>query len=323
MERHMNKDINIDKKELINKASDWIEGVEENSLFEARNKNLAISSVVEASEKESPIPFILTLCPAIDNLVVPNSKGQTRELTPLTKDNPRLKIFVKELVSFMIFTKKKTGLDSEIFLIFSDSLEEGAKNMFTNSECIEDITISSKEGIRKAFFEFDQENQGLFQENRIRIPKLFAQSEIPGFSQREKLIDRFIFKMWDPITKEWEEWAKHLKANRNDDSFISTGWQNASGARQIWVRTRFLLAEFMADGVFLPDVMKKIKQKRFPLGMPNPIFIASTTRKAGVEMEASGFESCGLISPFNNIGRWTDSPNNSSWIDKLNTDIIK
>ncbi len=303
----------------------WIQKLKELSLFNVRNEDIIIKSILEARELQAPLPFILTFCPAIKNLDIPNSKSQTRRLMPLTTELPRAKMAIEELIGFLVFTKNTLGITPNVFLVFADSVEKGAENMFENLHDMNIIAEQSVRGIQQLFKDFDLGHPGFIQQNGIQIPKVRRQSSLNieankvGKSRKEIIEDRET-EMFDPTNPLFQVWEKHLLLTRQDQNFVATGWQSKKGAEALWNRVRFLLAEFMADGEILPKLAKLTNPKKFTNGFPNPIFIVSTTRLAGFEMEVDGFNTAkkiGVIAPFHNIGRWTDQENNSPWLNFL------
>jgi len=294
------------------------------SLFPASNLEVGMEAARLANQKNLTLPFILTFCPAIENLNTPNSNGQTRKLVPLKRDLPRAKLAVAEILSFLISFKTKTGIKPHLFLIFADSLEKGAENMFVNADEMESITVESIKGIRELFNFSDQKHPGLLQSKQIEIPKVRRQTMInieagkAGMS-RNQLIEEKEAQMFDPIDPLFNLWQKHLILTRNDGKFVSTGWQNRKGAESLWNRVRFILAEFIADGILLPEMLKVLNPKKFSAEIPRPIFLASSTRSGGFEMESDGFNvnqhTC-VLAPFHNIGRWTEELKSSPWTDK-------
>ncbi len=303
----------------------WFKKVNEQTLFATRNEISGVRTVIEAKEKGLDLPLILTFCPAIENLEKPNPKGQTRKLVPLNITLPRAARAIDELFGFLISIKKDLKINPTVFLVFADSLEKGAENMFENSTNMESIAVESINGVRELFLLFDQKHPGLLQKFKIEIPKIRRQSILNieagkvGIS-RNQIIEIKETHMLDPLNPLFEIWEKHLILTRKDSSFVATGWQSKKGAEALWNRVRFLLSEFIADGELLPKLVKVMNPKKFPVDMPKPIFIASSTRQGGFEMEADGFsingETC-VISPFHNIGRWTEKPISSPWTDSL------
>jgi len=268
----------------------WLNFIEEISLFSPHNIEAIAKSAEEAKREGVPLPFIINLCPAIENLKQPTERGQTRKLLPLSKDNPRLIKFVQELASFMVTTKDMLGVTPEIFLIFSDVLEPGSEKMFVNSDEIEAITNQSLKTIRKLFFQIDRANPGLFQEKKIRIPKIHQQSRVLELAGKiginpHNLIAKVEFEELDPNSPAHEAFERHLKLTRNDPSFVPTGWQSHTGRIAIHNRVRFMVAQCWTDGVILPKLMRHLLQKRFPEKMPSPIFVISTTREAGAILQ--------------------------------------
>lgn len=304
----------------------WFKKLEEHSLFNPRNSDIGINTIQASLRNQTPLPLILTLCPAIENLNSPNLKGQTRKLVILDKNLPRARVAVEEIFGFLISLRKSLGIRPNIFLIFSDSLERGAESMFENARDMEQIATASVNGIQDLFKEFDQKHQGLLQQFSVEVPKIRRQSTLntqggKAGINRDWLIEEKEAEMLDPLNPLFALWQKHLLITRNDDTFVSTGWQNKKGAEALWNRVRFLLAEFITDGEFLPKMNKVLNPKKFTdTDIPRPIFLASSTRAGGFEMEVDGFnvsqQTC-VTAPFHNIGRWTEPPHDSPWINEL------
>lgn len=196
--------------------------------------------------------------------------------------------------------------------------------MFINHKEIGIVADESTKAIRKLFFQIDQANPGLFQEKTIKIPKIHKQSKIMELAgendtNTSNLITRVEFEELDHDSPAHAFFERHLKLTRNDESFIPTGWQTHAGRMTIHNRIRFMIAQCWVDGVILPKIMAKIFQKRFPQRMPSPIFVISTTRKAGAVLQEEAFnlgskhpgvlkiqsEPKGVIAPFQNMGNWT------------------
>lgn len=299
----------------------WLSSLRQNCIAEITNENLIISAVSKSKELETPLPLILTLCPAVFNLNFPTNNGQTRELVPVEKDNLRVKALFEELFGFQIHLKRLTGMDTELFLIFGDLLEKGSEKMITNSSDINRISQESVKSMREIMMNIDQESQGQLQRMGIKFPKIRLQS---GISQqggkvklnREQLISKFETTILDPNSELFLTWSKHLKLARNDEKFTETSWQGQKSAETIWNRMRFLIAELTSDGIFLPEMMTHLNKKI----TVEPIFLASSTRQATLKMEADCFNlvnQTALIPAFRNIGRWLETPESSPWIDIL------
>ena len=299
----------------------WLNKVQQNCVAKVTNHNLIIDAVSKSKESNTALPLILTLCPAVFNLNFPTQKGQTRELVPINTNNLRVRSLLEEISGFQILLRNLTGLDTELFLVFGDLLEKGSERMLTNSENINTISQASIKSIREIIVTIDQESNGLFQRMGIKVPKIRLQS---GISQqggkinlnREQMISRFETSILDPNSKLFVLWLKHLKLAREDAKFTETSWQGQKSAEIIWNRMRFLVAELTTDGIFLPDMMKHLNTNI----VAEPIFLASSTRKATLEMESDCFNSVNqraLIPVFRNIGKWLEPPESSPWIDIL------
>ena len=299
----------------------WLNKVQQNCVAKVTNHNLIIDAVSKSKESNTALPLILTLCPAVFNLNFPTQKGQTRELVPINTNNLRVRSLLEEISGFQILLRNLTGLDTELFLVFGDLLEKGSERMLTNSENINTISQASIKSIREIIVTIDQESNGLFQRMGIKVPKIRLQS---GISQqggkinlnREQMISRFETSILDPNSKLFVLWLKHLKLAREDAKFTETSWQGQKSAEIIWNRMRFLVAELTTDGIFLPDMMKHLNKNI----VAEPIFLASSTRKATLEMESDCFNSVNqraLIPVFRNIGKWLEPPESSPWIDIL------
>lgn len=326
-----NKSLAITNPEITPpEVSMWVEKASKQALDKLRNPKKISSSLTEAIVNKAPVPLILTFCPAIENLVEKSKLGQTRKLVPLTKDNLRLRSVIKELAGLQLDLKTSLGINASIFLVFADSLERDAEKMFVNVENFKQVVTESVGEIQNAFLDFDSEFPGWLQKKGIRIPKVRKQSELflPGkaVGTRAELISAFEKRILDPSDTMFELWLKHIKLTRKDESFVATGWQSIKGSETLWNRVRFLLAEFAADGVLLPKFFNHFNKKDFSEITPQPIFFASSTRLAGIEMEADGFSvqnPTGLMPIFHNIGRWTEKPRRSPWIETLLADIMK
>ena len=165
--------------------------------------------------------------------------------------------------------------------------------------------------ITRAFGEFDLNHPKVMQETNFRIPKVRLQTNVLEQSGKinlnhEEQMKKFELMCLDPKSSVFELFIKHIRAT-SDTPFVSTGFQTIKSAETVWNRVRFMLAQNMADGVILPKIMGELHKNRFPLGMPRPIFICSTTRQGGIESEMDGFtaiESNPVIAVFNNIGSW-------------------
>mgnify|MGYP001563295044 CR=1 FL=1 len=299
----------------------WLNKVQENCVVEISNRNLVIDAISKSKESDTPLPLILTLCPAVFNLNFPTQKGQTRELVPIETDNLRVKSLFEEISGFQILLKNLTGLDTDLFLVFGDLLEKGSERMLTNSENINTISQTSVKSMREIIVNIDRESNGLFQRMGIKVPKVRLQS---GISQqggkinlnREQMINQFETSILDPNSNFFTLWSKHLKLARDDAKFTETSWQGQKSAEAIWNRMRFLIAELTADGIFLPEIMKHLNKGI----MTEPVFLASSTRQATLKMESDCFNLVKqrvLIPAFRNIGKWLEPAESSPWIDIL------
>jgi len=288
----------------------WINGVNNLSLAPPRKSELVIKSAEEAKTLNCPLPLIVSLCPAIKNLEVPNSKGQTRELVELSSDNDRLAGFVEELFDFNSFTLTTLGVPIETMVVFADVLEIGAENMFTNIKQWSEIVISSVKNISKAFSNFDSFKPGEFQKTKFKIPKVRLQSNILTQAGKVNLrhedeLRKVELACLNPNTLTFDMFIKHLKLTANTP-FVATGFQTIKSAETVWNRVRFMLSQCAADGIVLPKMMKELTRNNFPNGMPNPIFVCSTVRPGGIGLEMDAFEMSAnpSMAVFKNIGSW-------------------
>lgn len=299
----------------------WLSSLRQNCIAEITNENLIMDAISKSKELNAPLPFILTLCPAVFNLNFPTNNGQTREIVPIETGNLKVKALFEEVFGFQIHLKRLTGLDTELFLIFGDLLEKESERMITNSPDMYRISQESLKAIREIIINIDQESRGVFQSIGIKSPKVRLQS---GTAQqggkiklnRDQLINKFETSILDPNTDLFLTWSKHLKLARNDEKFTETSWQGQKSAESIWNRMRFLIAELTTDGIFLPNMMKHLNSKV----AVDPIFLASSTRQATLKMESDCFNlinQTALIPAFRNIGKWLEPPESSPWIDIL------
>ena len=299
----------------------WLNILQQNSVAEITNPDLVFKAASISKTSNTPLPLILTLCPAVFNLNFPTQKGQTRELVPIDPNNLRVKSLFEEIFGFQILLKDTIGLNIELFLIFGDLLESGSEKMITNSNEIGTISQTSIKSMREIIINLDQNSNGLFQKMGIMAPKIRLQS---GISQqggkihlnREQMINQFKVAILDPNSDHFALWSKHLKLARKDARFTETSWQGQKSAETIWDRMRFLIAELTTDGIFLPEMIKHLNRNV----VAEPIFLASSTRDATLKMEADCFSSespRALIPAFRNIGKWLESPESSPWIDIL------
>lgn len=316
------------KDEVSAQVTQWVKALEERAIFPAANLELVKNTALEAKEKNCPLPLILTLCPATRSLEA-GSKGPTREIVPMSAENPRLKSFLEELVSFMVLTKRTLGTDVEVFLILADRLDPFSARVFANANKLPEISQASATAIKQLFFQIDQENPGLFQKERIRVPKVWKQSDSPFQKEgREDLIRKCaldIVQLKEPF---FSIWLTNLKRTREDEEFIGTGWQNFESAKTTWDRFTFKLSECLVDGHLLPRMFSGLDsaKKRFPNVMPKPIFVATSMRQNGVLLEIDSFNSLeqfGVIAPFRNVGRWNDPVVQSPWNLDSASDILE
>lgn len=314
----------------------WLVFLEKGSLFPPNNVEKIAESVKEARLLSCGLPMILTLCPAIENLTQTTKQEQTRRLIPLSESNERLKKFIQEFIAFSLITKRITGLGVEFFLLFADLLEPDSERMFINVGEMPAIAEESIKTIRQLLFRLDQDNPGLFQQSEIKIPRVRKQSKTIKQAGKaginiNQLIERVEFETFDPSSPAHSIFERQLKLTREDQSFVPTGWQTRKGREAIHNRIRFMVAQLWTDGVALPLLMDAFLRKGFPKGMPNPIFIVSSTREAGAILQTEGFNwgakhpevlkipsaARGVISPFKNTGRWEQEPEESLLADQI------
>lgn len=299
----------------------WAEKLEEKCVTDITNKDILIGSLEVAKAKQIPLPLIITLCPAVFNLEFPTAKGQTREFVKIDNENTRVHSFFEEVFGFQALLKKESKLDTELFIIFGDLPEKGADRMTVNVTELKDITLESMQSIKSILSDIDSSSNGMFQREKIKIPKIRLQSNISQQGgkidlNREFLIQSFEREILDPNSPFFNLWVKHVQFARNDSKFTETSWQGIKSAEAIWTRMRFLIAELTTDGVFLPEIMKHITNK----SDIEPVFLASSVRPATLEMEADCFnmkKQRVLIPAFRNIGKWLEPPESSPWIDEL------
>lgn len=301
----------------------WVKGLEEFSLFPPKNLDVAIESIQEAEKNGTPLPFSLTFCPADRKLDNPKNEKQKFEFVPLTADLPRAEEAVEELFGFLIFAKKSLGIIPHLSLVFADTLERGIEETTVNTEEMPKISSESVKGIQEMFFHFDQSHPGLLQRENIPMPKIHKMSTLGQEGKkvglgREQIINQREFDMLDPLNPLFETWKKHLTLSRHDNPLTATSWRSKRSAEAIQSKTRFLLAQLMADGEILPKLVKELNPKKFPEECPRPIFITTSTIKTGFEMETDGFnttEPTCVIAPFRNIGDWAEEPIDSPWLN--------
>ncbi|MFH1561127.1 MAG: hypothetical protein ABID04_00925 [Patescibacteria group bacterium] len=295
----------------------WMTTIRALSLTPPANPERTMTTAQECWAKGIPLPVIITLCPAIKNLAEPNERGQSRELVPLTPENQRLQLFVQELLNFHSVCKQTLGIPIEIMFMFVDLLEDEAEAMFTNAEQMPTIAKESLVGVRQTFQIVDQSQPGKFQIERFRVPKISLRSSVlqqagqAGFNH-EKAMRQATLEMLTPGSGTFDLLVKHLRLSK-DSPLVETGFQTIASARTIWTRVEFLLAEFIADGQILPEIMKSQNRKVFQgQSTPPPIFVCSSTRSGGIQMEMDGFCSTdtngGAIAIFKNVGRWESPP---------------
>lgn len=328
--------INSQKSELLLSAEReaaieaWINSLQKACVADIINHELLTQTAKDAIDKKVPLPLILTLCPAVRNLDVPNSKGQTRELIPLSSQNKRLSNLLFEVFGFQTMLLDTLKLKADIFLVFADKLEKGSENMFVNPNEISHTSELSVKAVRDAMIQIDQSHPGFFQKKGIKIPKVRLQSSLAMQGgkigqDRDLQIQKIEMEILNPNSNFFELWSKHLKLARNDSKFTETSWQGLKSAETIWKRMRFLIAELITDGLFLPQMMKHLDKNQLSENPPEPIFLASSTRKASLTMEADCFNAvkanC-LIPAFRNIGKWTNTAEESPWIEIFKADII-
>lgn len=308
----------------------WTNGLVRFSLFPPQKLELVVKAIQEAHELKTPLPFVLTFCPADQKIESPTPTSPKSKFVPITKDLPRVTQLIEELFGFLIFTRKTLGITPHLLLVFADSLERGIEETTLNTKEMPSIATASIKGVQEILFHFDQAHPDLLQKENIPMPKIHKISTLGqeankfGIS-RDRLITQAEFDMLDPLNPLFEIWKKHLVISRHDNPLTSTSWRSKKAAESIQSKTRFLLAQLAADGEILPKLIKELNPKKFPGLCPRPIFITSSTIKAGFEMETDGFnakEATCVIAPFRNIGDWTNAPVDSPWLNFLNEDII-
>jgi len=325
--QNTNMRTDIQKPETITSAETsaeielWLNQVQGKCVGEIASINLVSGSCHKAKELNLALPLILTLCPAVFNLNFPTANGQTRELVPIQSNSPRVRSLFEEIFGFQIFLKKNLNMNADMFIIFGDSLERGSDKMLTNPQDMASISEMSIKSIRETIIDIDRSTNGLFQKSGIKVPKIRLQSNISQQGgkvglNRETIINQAETAILDPNSNLFALWSKHLLLARNDSKFTETSWQGLKSAEAIWSRMRFLIAELTADGIFLPEMMKHLTMQN----EIEPIFLASSTRKVTLEMEADCFNikrRSALIPAFRNIGKWLNPAESSPWIDEL------
>lgn len=115
----LNKNMGIDMQKTINRSSAeikaevllWIDSAQRKCVSEIISPELLIESCTKSKELGTPLPIIITLCPAVFNLNFPTPKGQTRELVSIKPDNLRVWSFFEEFFGFQINLKRNLGLN--------------------------------------------------------------------------------------------------------------------------------------------------------------------------------------------------------------------
>lgn len=298
--------------DLINNSpvQNWWENINNRCIFPSRKVETIIGIVEQSIKNGCPLPIIISLCPAINNLEMPNDKGQTRELVQLTCDNSRLNVFVEELFDLNKITFETLGVPLETMLVFADVLENGANKMFTNVDKWQEIAAASIKDISQAFLNFDSGHPGEFQKTKFKVPKVRLQSNVlmqagKANLKHEDELKKVELECLDPNTQTFDLFIKHLRLTA-DTPFVTTGFQTIKSAETVWNRVRFMLAQCTADGIVLPKMFKEMHKKSFKEVIPDPIFVCSTTRSGGVELEMDAFEISGnpSMAVFKNIGSW-------------------
>jgi len=291
-------------------VQNWWENISKICIFPPRKVETIIDTIEQSLKNNCPIPIIISLCPAINNLKSPNDKGQTRELVQLTCDNQRLNLFIEELFDLNKLTFETLGVPLETMLVFADVLENGANKMFTNVDKWQEIASISAKNISQAFLNFDGDRPGEFQKTKFKVPKVRLQSNVlmqagKANLKHEDELKKVELECLDPNTQTFDLFIKHLKLTA-DTPFVTTGFQTIKSAETVWNRVRFMLAQCTADGVVLPKMFKEMHKKSFKENILDPIFICSTTRLGGVELEMDAFEKSGnpSMAIFRNIGSW-------------------
>lgn len=301
---------NINMGENLLPTLSWMNKIESKSVVSIRNKEVLLSTLDIVRRLSCPLPLIISLCPAIINLDAPNSLGQTRELVELSFDNMRLTNFVEELFELNKMTLNTLGVPIETMMVFADILEKDSSKMFTNTSRWTELATSSSKNISTAFANFEKLHPNAFFETKFKIPKIRLQSNVimqagKAGLRHEDEMRKIELDCLDPKSNTFELFIKHLKLTA-ETPFVATGFQTIRSAETVWNRVRFMLAQCVADGIVLPKIFNEMHKKSFGVEIPRPLFVCSTTRLGGIELEMDSFEvgNNSTIAIFNSIGSW-------------------
>jgi hypothetical protein len=308
--------------EIEGGINQWLEVIDQESLLPIINRGLIKDALELAISDRVPPKFILTLCPAFENINSENQSANsdsrpTRRILPFEERNlSRPPMFAKEIAALIIGTKEALGISPRILLIINDIFEPEAEKRLANLPEANEILVRAKRFFHQLFQKVDETNPEIWPHKIQKSIKIILQSDFLKPLQRfalpdhRTLVEAIMRETLDPQTDAFQNWLRFLKNTRDDPLMSSNAWLTSSGASTIHQRVRFLVAMYWVDGLVNPLLFKTIfvpkpEQRRLER-QSSPIFICGVTRELQASMEMGGVNFHLGQSSINELGKIQD-----------------
>lgn len=279
----------------------WVNTILRESLLPPINLDIIKSGLVMAVTENLPPKFILTLCPAFQNLETAsvNKGGPTREIVPFSPETmPRIPLFAKEMAALIVGTKRTLGISPQILLLINDIFEPGVDKRIANIDQAPALLNEGKKVIHQAFQDVDDANCEIWPFKIQKSIRIVLQSDflkpLPRFNlpDHRTFVATLMKECLDPQTDAFSWWLEFMRNTRADTLMSPKAWLTSNGALTLHERVRFLVAMYWTDGLINPFLFKLIfnqnQPKRILEESISPIFLSGVTRTLQAEMEMKG-----------------------------------